>query len=111
MSGALYAPMASTAGVTGPVPGDSGSRRDPPSGPDCAPERLPGCDDFASVVIATMAADVVRALQLAAIAAFRMGLMRQRLVTPAHPRARRRGLSLWYSHGTVPPSSNMCLAN
>jgi hypothetical protein len=110
MSGALSPPMASTASVNGPVTGESKSRRDPPSGPNGAPERLTCCDDFAPVVIATMATNVVRPLQFTAISAFRVGLMRQRLVTPPHPGARRRGFSLWYGHGTAPPSNDMSLA-
>jgi len=52
--------------------------------------------------MAAMAADVVRTLQLAAIAAFGMSFRRQRLMAAAHTGARRGGLSLRNSHGTKP---------
>jgi hypothetical protein len=77
--------MASTASVKGPVTGAPEKRRDPASDPDSAPQRLAGCDNFAPVVMATMAAYVVRPLQFAAVGAFGMSLLRQRLVAAAHP--------------------------
>src|ERR1700761_1214644 len=94
--------MASTASVKGRVTGAGRSRGGPASGADSAPQRFPGCDDFATVVMAAMAAHMMRTLQLAAIAALRIGFVRQSMVAPAHAPAGRRGLSLGYSHGTTP---------
>ena len=91
-----------TGGTGGPS-----ARRDPASGPDSAPQRLPGCNHFAPVVMATMAADVVGPLQLATVGAFRMRLVRQRLVAAAHAGAGRGGLSLRYGHGTAPLSNDV----
>src|SRR3954468_2297482 len=70
------------------------------SGSDGAPQRLSGCDNFPPVIVAAMAANVVRPLQLAAIAAFGIGLLRQRLMAAAHAAAGGGGLSLGYGHGT-----------
>jgi hypothetical protein len=59
-----------------------------------------------------MAAYVVGPLQFATVGAFRVGLVRQRLMAAAHAGAGRRGLSLWYGHGTAPLFSNdVCPAN
>ena len=44
-----------------------------------------GGDDFAIVVMAAMGADMVRALQLAAIAAFGMRFGGQSLMAATHP--------------------------
>jgi hypothetical protein len=43
---------------------------------------------------------VMRAFQLTAVAAFRMGLVRQSLMAATHPPARRRRLTFRNSHGT-----------
>ena len=56
------------------------------SGADGALQRLAGRDDLAPVIIAAMAADVVRALQLAAIAAIVEGLGAERVVARRMPR-------------------------
>jgi hypothetical protein len=82
--------------------GDPEARLDPASDPDSAPQRLPGCNHFAPIVMATMAAYVVRPLQFATVRALRMRLVRQRLMAATHAGARRGGFSLWNSHGTVP---------
>jgi hypothetical protein len=108
MSGALSPPMASTASEKGPVVtdepelGEPAARRDAASDPDSAPQRLPGCNHFAPIVMAAMAAYVVRPLQFPTVGAFGVRLVRQRLMAAAHARARRGGLSLWNSHGTAP---------
>src|SRR3954452_1162158 len=102
MSGALSPPMASTASVKGPVIGWSDACRSSASGPYRAPQRLAGRDDLAPVVMAAMAAHVMRPLQLAAIGAFGMGLVRQCLMAAAHAPAGRAGFSLWNGHGPVP---------
>ena len=72
-------PMASTASVKVAVNGRPAARRGPESGPDSALQRLAGGDDLAPVIVAAMAADVVRPLQLAAIRALGVRLVRQRL--------------------------------
>ncbi len=54
------------------------------SGADGVLQRLARCNDLTAVVVAAMAADVVRALQLAAVAAFGIGFMRQRLMAAPH---------------------------
>lgn len=46
-----------------------------------------GSDHFAAVVVAAMAADVVGAFQLTAVAAVRMGFMRQSLMAASHTSA------------------------
>ena len=94
--------MASIASVNEPGTGVTERRRDPVSDPDSAAQRLPGCDDFTTIVMATMAAYVVRALQFAAIAALGMGFDRQRLMAATHASAGWGGFSLWYGHGTAP---------
>ena len=84
MTGAWSPPMASTASVKVAVKGGRRPRRGPASGADRALQRLAGGDDLAPVVVAAMAADVVRALQFAAIGALGVRLARQRLVAAAH---------------------------
>jgi hypothetical protein len=54
------------------------------SGADGVLERLASRNHLAPVVVAAMAADVVRTLQLAAVAAFGMGFVRQRLMAAPH---------------------------
>jgi len=76
--------MASTASVKGPLKDRANARRGPRSGPDRASQRLSGRHDLTAIIMAAMAAHVMRALQLTAILAFRMRLMRQCLVTPPH---------------------------
>ena len=105
MPGALSPPMASIASVKVSVTIGTGhaqaaARR---SGADSALQRLAGRDDLAAIVVAAMAADVVRTLQLAAVGALGVRLVRQRLMAAAHAAAGRRGLSLRNSHGTAPP--------
>src|SRR6478752_9951877 len=102
MSGALSPPMASTASVNGPVIGWSDACRSPISDPYSAPQRLARCDDLAPVVVAAMAAHVMRPLQLAAIRALGVGLRRQRMVAAAHAPAGRGGFSLRNGHGPLP---------
>ena len=63
---------------------------------------LAGGDHFAAVIEAAMAADVMRALQFAAVRALRVRFGRQRLVAAAHAPPGRRGLSLRYCHGSAP---------
>jgi hypothetical protein len=58
---------------------------------------------FAAVIVAAMATDVMRTLQLAAIGAFRMRLGAQGMVTAPHSLSRRRGLSLGNGHRLRPP--------
>jgi hypothetical protein len=70
------------------------------SGANGVLKRLAGRDHFAAIVVAAMAADVMRAFQLTAVAAFRMSLVRQRLMAATHPPARRRRLTFRNSHGT-----------
>jgi hypothetical protein len=94
--------MASTANENGPVKGEPKARREPASGPNSAPQRLPGCDHFTPIVVTTMAAYVVGPLQLTAIGALRMRFTRQSLMAAAHAGARRGGLSFRNSHGTTP---------
>src|ERR1700727_643600 len=77
ISGALSPPMASTARVKAQVAGNGEACRAPASDADSAPQRLAGCDDFAPIIMATMAAHVVRPLQLPAIGAFGVRLVRQ----------------------------------
>jgi hypothetical protein len=55
-------------------------------------------DNFAIVVMAAMGADMVRALQLTAIAAFRMGFGAQCLMAAAHASARWGGFTFWNGH-------------
>ena len=65
-------------------------------------KRLASRHDLAPVIVAAMAANVVRPLQLAAVAALRVGLRDQRLVRTPHPPPRGRGFLLRNSHGTTP---------
>ncbi len=60
-----------------------------------------GGDNFTVIVMAAMAADVMRALQLAAIAAFGVGFRTQRLVAAAHAGARRGGFTFWNGHRSI----------
>src|SRR5271166_1435184 len=99
MSGALSPPIASTASVNGPVTCRPEGRREPDSDPDSASQRLACRNDLAPAVVAAMPAHVVRTLQLAAIGALHVRLVRQRLVAAAHPPAGRGGFSLRYGHG------------
>ena len=94
--------MASIASVYEAVKAVSGTRRYPASGSDGALQRAAGSDHFTAVVMAAMAANVMRALQLPAVAALGMLLRRQRLMAAAHARAGGGSLSLGYSHGTNP---------
>jgi hypothetical protein len=57
------------------------------SGADGVLKRLAGRDYLTAVVMAAMAADVVGAFQLAAIAALRVGFVRQRLMAASHSSA------------------------
>jgi len=54
------------------------------SGADGVLQRLAGGNHFATVIVAAVAADVMGALQFAAVAAFRMGLVRQSLMAASH---------------------------
>ena len=54
------------------------------SGANGVLERLASRDHLATVVVAAMAADMVGTFQLAAVAALRMGLVRQRLMAASH---------------------------
>jgi hypothetical protein len=54
------------------------------SGADGVLERLASRDHLTAVIVAAMAADMVRTLQLAAVAAFCMGFVRQRLMAASH---------------------------
>src|ERR1700735_3661721 len=60
-------------------------------------------DDFTIIVMAAMAAHMVRALQLTAIGAFRMCFGAQRLVSTAHTAARRRSFTFRNGHGCETP--------
>ena len=76
-AGRMSPPMASTASVKGPVvTGKPEAGRDPASDPDSAPQRLPGCDHLAPIVMPAMAAHVMRPLLLAAVGALGMSLVR-----------------------------------
>jgi hypothetical protein len=68
------------------------------SDPDRALDVLAGGNDFPTVVMAAMAADVMRALQFAAIAALGVRLDHQGLMAPAHAFAGRAGFTLRYGH-------------
>jgi hypothetical protein len=63
-------------------------------------KRFASRDHFTAVIVAAMAANVMRALQFAAVIALGMGLPRQRLVAAPHPRTRGRRLTFRNSHGT-----------
>ena len=73
-----------------------------PSGPHGALQCLAGSHDLTAIIMAAMAANMVRALQFAAVRAFRMGLAAQRQMAATHTRTRRRGFSLRNGHGTAP---------
>jgi hypothetical protein len=68
------------------------------SDPDDALGGLAGFHNFAVVVVSAMAADVVRALELAAIAAFSMGFGPQSQMAAAHAGTRRGGFTFRNSH-------------
>jgi hypothetical protein len=70
------------------------------SGANGVLERLAGRDHFPAVVMAAMAANMMRALQFAAIAALPMSFDGQSLVAAPHAPAGRRGLTFRNSHGT-----------
>jgi hypothetical protein len=55
-------------------------------------------EDFTAIIMAARGAQVVRALQLTAIAAFLKRFGRQRIVAAAHPALRRGGFAFWNSH-------------
>jgi hypothetical protein len=58
-------------------------------------------DRVAAVIMAAMAADMVMALQLAAIRAFVIHRFGQRVMRPAHIPPRRRGFTFWDRHGPL----------
>jgi hypothetical protein len=60
------------------------SRSESRSDPDSTLQRLAGLNDLATVIMAALAADVMRALQLAAVPALVVRLGRKRLMAPAH---------------------------
>lgn len=62
-------------------------------------EGLASRDDFATVIVPAMRADMMRALQFAAVAAICMRLNGQSMVAATHTLARRRGLSFGDGHG------------
>ena len=102
MAGAWSPPMASIASVKGPLK-DRVRARQARSGPNRGPERIAsGLGHLTSVIMAAMAADVMRALQLAAVLALGIGFGADCLVAAPHPTAGRRRLSLWYGHGPMP---------
>lgn len=72
------------------------------SDPDCALKRLARCDDFTTVVVAAMAAQMVWALQLTAITAICVRFGPQCIVAAAHPATGWRGFLFWNGHGTAP---------
>src|ERR1700760_3158390 len=95
--------MASTARVKVGVNGVRWSRRRPDSGADRALQCIAGGGNhLAPIVIAAMAADMMRPLQLAAVRAFMMRFMRQSLMGATHAAARRRCLAFRNCHGTPP---------
>jgi len=49
--------------------------------------RITGSDDFAAVIVTTMAAYMMRALKFPTIAAFRVSLRCERMVAAAHAAA------------------------
>src|SRR5450759_287182 len=72
------------------------------SGPNSALQRLASGNDLAAVVMAAVAAHMVRPLQLAAVRALGMRLGAQGKMAATHTRPRRRGFSLGNGHGTAP---------
>jgi hypothetical protein len=68
------------------------------SGPNRAFESLARAYNLTAVIMAAVAADVVRALEFAAIAALGMRFGRDRMVAATHALAGRRGLSLGNGH-------------
>jgi hypothetical protein len=70
------------------------------SGANGVLKRLAGRDHFPAIVMAAMAADVMRAFQFAAIAALPMGFDGQSLMAAPHAPAGRRRLTFRNSHGT-----------
>src|SRR6202020_2130363 len=79
-------------------------KRDPgraaTSGPNSVLQRFSGRHHFAAVVVPAMGADMMRALQFAAIGAFRVGLMAESLMAASHSPARGRRFTFRDSHGT-----------
>lgn len=71
------------------------------SDPNRTLEVLAGGNDFATVIMAAMTADMMRALQLATIAAFGMGLRAQGEMASAHALPGGGSLSLGYGHGRL----------
>ena len=71
-------------------------------GPNRAFERFAGTHDLTAVVVTAMAADVVRTLQLPAIAALGEGLALDGVVATTHSPAGRRRLSLGNGHRRNP---------
>jgi hypothetical protein len=70
------------------------------SGSDRVLKRLAGRDHFPAVVVAAMAANVMWALQFAAVIALRVGFRGQSLMAAPHAPAGRRRLTFRNSHGT-----------
>jgi hypothetical protein len=65
-------------------------------------QRLTGGNHFTPIVMAAMAADVVRALQLTAVRAFSESLDAECFVAATHTTTRRRSFSFGYSHEPEP---------
>ncbi len=63
---------------------------------------LASADNLTVVIMAAMAANVVRTLQLAAIGALGMRLGAQSVVAAAHASARRGGFTFRYGHELTP---------
>jgi hypothetical protein len=59
-------------------------------------------NNLAAVIMTAGATYMMRALQLAAIGAFRMGIGGERMVRAAHIAPRRRRFSFWNRHGGNP---------
>jgi hypothetical protein len=70
------------------------------SGANGVLERLTRGNHFAAVIVAAVAADVMGALQFAAVAALGVGLVRQSLMAAPHSPARGRRLTFRNSHGS-----------
>ncbi|AFW01961.1 hypothetical protein NBRC3257_0154 [Gluconobacter thailandicus NBRC 3257] len=69
------------------------------SGADGRLQALACCNNFTSIVMAAVAANVMRALQLTAVRAFSMCLCLQGMVAATHTSTGRRGLSFGDGHG------------
>src|SRR5580698_6077095 len=72
------------------------------SGTDRVLERLTSRDHFAAIIMAAMTTDVMGPLEFTAVAALRMGFLRQRLMAATHSRAGRRRLAFRNSHAPSP---------